>query len=179
MFSQPWEVQRLSTYLQGTWGRTVFFSPSYSSFSSSSFFFFMGHLQHMEVPRPGVESELQVWPTLQLQQPRSFNPLHWAWDWTCTSAVTQATAVRFLTHCTTAGTPWESSYWKVWIWEPTNLDNKLCYHLANKPSNKPYILTMQIWDISLLCPKLISTSLTWRLLNYGDKKLFSAHPNTQ
>ena len=32
---------------------------------------------------------------------RSFNSLHWAKDWTHTSAVTQATVVRFLTHCTT------------------------------------------------------------------------------
>ena len=29
----------------------------------------------------------------------------WAGDWTCTSSVPQATAVRFLTHCATAGTP--------------------------------------------------------------------------
>ena len=36
---------------------------------------------------------------------QSFNPLHWARDWTCTSTVTQAAAVKFLTHCTTVGTP--------------------------------------------------------------------------
>ena len=36
---------------------------------------------------------------------RSFNPLHPARDQTHTSAVTWAAAVRFLTYCTTAGTP--------------------------------------------------------------------------
>ena len=32
------------------------------------FFFFLAVLQHMEVPRPGIESELQLRPTPQLQQ---------------------------------------------------------------------------------------------------------------
>ena len=36
---------------------------------------------------------------------RSFNPLHQARGGTCTSTGTQATAVRFSTHCTTAGAP--------------------------------------------------------------------------
>ena len=36
---------------------------------------------------------------------RSFNLLYWAGDQTLVSVVTQATAVRFLTHCTTVGTP--------------------------------------------------------------------------
>ena len=36
---------------------------------------------------------------------RSFNSLHQAGDKTCSSAVTQSAAVRFLTHCATAGTP--------------------------------------------------------------------------
>ena len=35
----------------------------------------------------------------------SFNPLHQARDQTCASIVTQASAVGFLTHCTTVGTP--------------------------------------------------------------------------
>ena len=50
----------------------------------------------MEVPRPGIESELQL---------GSFNPLHWAGDQTHTLAATQATAVGFLIHCATVGTP--------------------------------------------------------------------------
>ena len=36
---------------------------------------------------------------------RSFNLLHQARDWTLASAVTHATAVIFLTHCTVVGTP--------------------------------------------------------------------------
>ena len=39
---------------------------------------------------------------------RSFNPLHQARDWTHTSTGTPATAVRFLTQGTTAGTPRKS-----------------------------------------------------------------------
>ena len=34
-----------------------------------------------------------------------FNPLHWAGGQTCTSPVTQAIAVRFLTHRTMVGPP--------------------------------------------------------------------------
>ena len=41
----------------------------------------------------------------QLLQHQILNPLHRARDWTHTSTVTQGTTVRFLTHCTTAGTP--------------------------------------------------------------------------
>ena len=36
---------------------------------------------------------------------RSLNPLYWAGDQTCVSAVTRATAVGFLTYCTAVGTP--------------------------------------------------------------------------
>ena len=55
------------------------------------FFFFFSwlHPQHMEVPRPGIESELQ------LQQTRSFNPLHQP-GIESTSSVIWAAAVRFL-----------------------------------------------------------------------------------
>jgi len=48
-----------------------------------SFNFLWPHLQYMKVSRPGIESKL-----------------YQARDWTCASA-----AVRFLTHCTTVGTP--------------------------------------------------------------------------
>ena len=42
----------------------------------------------------------------------SFNPRHWAGDWTLTSAATQAAAVRFLTHKATEGHPslWLTTY---------------------------------------------------------------------
>ena len=31
-------------------------------------FYLQLHLQHMEIPGPGVKSELQLWPMPQLQQ---------------------------------------------------------------------------------------------------------------
>ena len=37
--------------------------------------------------------------------PDPFNPLHCSGDWTHTSTATQAAAVRFLTHWSTAETP--------------------------------------------------------------------------
>ena len=48
----------------------------------------------MEVPRSWIESEPQLKPMLHL------DPLTH-----CTSAATQAAAVRFLIHCVIAGTP--------------------------------------------------------------------------
>ena len=35
---------------------------------SNDIFFLWPHLPHMEVPRPGVKLELQLWPTPQPQQ---------------------------------------------------------------------------------------------------------------
>ena len=55
-------------------------------FSLLLFFYFLKmlwlHPWHMEVPRPGIEFELQLWPASQL----AFNIQHQAGDWTCTSA---------------------------------------------------------------------------------------------
>ena len=65
------------------------------------YFLFQPKLQHIEVPRPGIELQL-LCPSCG--NAGSFNPLCQARDRTCTSAVIQATAVRFLTHCTTART---------------------------------------------------------------------------
>ena len=57
----------------------------------------------MEVPRPGIDSEPQLCHSCG--NIGSFQPLHLAGDGTCTSAMTQAVALGFLTHCTTVGTP--------------------------------------------------------------------------
>ena len=57
------------------------------------------HSWHMEVPGLGIESKPQ------LQQCQILNPLCRAGDQTCATTATQATAVRFVTHCATAGTP--------------------------------------------------------------------------
>ena len=46
------------------------------------------HPWHMEVPWPGTESEPDQFTA------GSFNPLHWARDWTCASTATRSTAVR-------------------------------------------------------------------------------------
>ena len=78
---------------------------------SSNFYFLLKriflwlHSWHMEVPRLETESELRL---QQLWQCWTFNPLHWAGDWSAASSaftVTWAPAVGFLTHCATAGTP--------------------------------------------------------------------------
>ena len=55
------------------------------------------HLCHVEVSGPETEYELQLQPTR--------DPLTQSGNQTSTSAPTRATAVGFLTHCTTVGTP--------------------------------------------------------------------------
>ena len=58
----------------------------YSFFVCSffGFFFFLGlHLGHMEVPRLGVESELQLHPMLQFVAMQIINPLSEARDQNC------------------------------------------------------------------------------------------------
>ena len=54
------------------------------------------HPRHTEVPRPGTESK----PQLYLWQSQICNPLCWAGDETCTSAVTRAAGRRV--HCVSA-----------------------------------------------------------------------------
>ena len=68
--------------------------PAFSSHFLKMYLFVWTHRQHMEVPRPGIESEPHLWPMPQLQ-----HPLGQAGGWTCTAAV------RFLTGCVTVGTP--------------------------------------------------------------------------
>ena len=48
-------------------------------------------IRYMEIPQPGIESEMQLQPLPQLWQCWILNPLCWAGDWTHTSATTQAT----------------------------------------------------------------------------------------
>ena len=85
------------------------------------FFFFLGpHLKHMEVPRPGVQSELQMlayatatpdWslicdPHHSSQQHQIFNPLNESRDPTSVHMVTSQVCY----HCTTTGTPFPFIY---------------------------------------------------------------------
>lgn len=57
-----------------------------------------------KVPEPGIESEPQLWPTLW-QRWILLTYCAGQGDQTHASAATQATVVRFLTHCATAGPP--------------------------------------------------------------------------
>ena len=68
-------------------------------------FFILSAPWYMKDSGPGIESELQLQPTPQLQQRHILNPLLRVGDETHASMVTQATEVRFLTHYTTAGLP--------------------------------------------------------------------------
>ena len=43
---------------------------------TSQIFFSLPHLQHIEVPGPGIESKLQLQPMWKLQQCRILNPLY-------------------------------------------------------------------------------------------------------
>ena len=64
----------------------------------------------MDVLEPGIESEMQLPPSCSCGNAGSFDPLRQAGDGTHASGVTGATAVGFLTHCTTVGTPCLSFY---------------------------------------------------------------------
>ena len=66
------------------------------------YLFYWSCPQHMEGLEPEIESEPHLWP---FGNAGSFNSLCWARDWTHASIATQATAVRFLTHYATVGTP--------------------------------------------------------------------------
>ena len=60
-----------------------------------SFYFIFYHSWHVEVPRPGIQSELHLWPRWILK------PRHKSRDQTCAARDN----TRSLTHCTTGGTP--------------------------------------------------------------------------
>ena len=63
------------------------------------FFLYRPHLWHMEVPRPGIESEPQLW------QRRILDTLPQARDRTCAPTATPAPVVGSLPHCAIVGTP--------------------------------------------------------------------------
>lgn len=58
------------------------------------FFFFWPHPEHMEVPWPGIESDPELQPVLQLRQLWILNPLGWG-----------LRQHQFLTCCATVGIP--------------------------------------------------------------------------
>ena len=68
--------------------------------------FFYGCIHSVQkFPSQGLNQSHSCNQSCSCSNARCFNPLHWARNQTCTSAATQAIAVGFLTHCTTAGTP--------------------------------------------------------------------------
>ena len=83
----------------------IYFMPLLHFFLFLLFLFWAwGHSHGIwQVPGPGIEYELQL--QLMLQQCQILNQLCWAGDQTCISAATTATAVGFITHGTTVGTP--------------------------------------------------------------------------
>ena len=76
----------------------------------------------MEVPGPGIKSELQLQPILQLWQSQILNLLHQAKKRTCASIATWAVAVS---RCITVGAPrclLKIFFWKLLSWlSETNL----------------------------------------------------------
>ena len=79
----------------------IFFSKSFELMSF--FFFFL-----MAAPMARGNSQARDWICdlhCSCNNARSFNPLCWARNRTCTSAVTWAPAVEFSTYCAIAGTP--------------------------------------------------------------------------
>ena len=65
------------------------------------FLSFLATLLHMEVPRPGVRSELHLGPALQVWQCQILNPLCKAGDQTCVPALQR----YHQSCCATMGTP--------------------------------------------------------------------------
>ena len=67
----------------------------------------------MEIPRPKTESEPKLRPMAAAAE--TPDPLTYCTeprDQTQTSAVTRATAIRYLTHCTVAATPRKEYFFK-------------------------------------------------------------------
>ena len=69
---------------------------------NDSFFFFQPHLWHMEIPKPGIKSKLQLQPSLG--QHWILNSLCWGWGQGSKQHCHRDNA-RSLTHWATAGTP--------------------------------------------------------------------------
>ena len=85
---------------------TTFFLIFKNQFISVCIYLLWSYPQHMEVPRPGTESELQLHDLHHsCGNTGSFHTLHWARDQTGASEATRVTAFGFLTHCAIAGTP--------------------------------------------------------------------------
>ena len=76
-------------------------------FHNQIFFFFFNGCSHSlwRFPGQGLNPSHSFDLHHSYSNTGSLNLLCWAWNQTDASRVTQATAVRFLTHCAAAGTP--------------------------------------------------------------------------
>ena len=70
-FNYWWKMSLLTILLFDNF--LSYFQIIYSIISS---FFLWSHLWHMEVPRQGIEPELELWPMPQLQKHQILKPLH-------------------------------------------------------------------------------------------------------
>ena len=89
------------------------------SWGFSVVFFFFGSAQAYGSPRPGIESEPELQPMLQLQEHQILNP-------PCLAGIRSAPPKRqagSLTHCTTAGIP-STGFCIFWI--QSFVSNKYC-----------------------------------------------------
>ena len=77
--------------------KILFYWSSYHYIVYFIFTFLIASPWHMDIPRPGIESKLQLQPRRSCGNAGSFNPLCPAGDQTCTSAATWTVRVRFLT----------------------------------------------------------------------------------
>ena len=94
-------------------------------------FLFCPHLWHMEVLRPRIKSQLQLWPIPRLQECCVLNPLHWAGDRTHVLAVTQAiTEILYPKHTVPQRELQEYNIWpNTWAaHSPAKLTHKINHH---------------------------------------------------
>ena len=113
----PLPLHRSQVYLSSDWESQIFTGGvddlAAGFLKALSFFFFFNFNFYFFMTAPMVygSSWAGDW-VCDLQcgsgNARYFNPLGWAGDRTCTSTATRAAAVRFLTHCSTEGTPLSS-----------------------------------------------------------------------
>ena len=134
--------------------------------------FFLAAPWHMEVPRPGIESTLQLQQhqILQSTVPR---------DWTCPSAVTWAAAIKSLTYLPTTGTPrwvfsgviWCRSSQHTVLWFSntgwTFVDSSCCEIVMNSQNPKDPDKNWRFrWKIPILCDVFIGNEIRYLLFRY-------------
>ena len=137
-------------------------------------FSFFGYSMANGVSRPRIRSQLQLWPTLQLQQHRSPNPLCWAREQNCVPGLQR----HHQSHCATAATPeWlcssphvsralNSSIWHSWQFFSIDTHQPPMTWFLGWPSF--FVLLLHWTLLSLLCWLLFCTnSKCYRTSGFG------------